>query len=126
MTGSCSSRAPACRPTSSRSTRLNIDDPTEAKAAVIKAIQDNDTAKLKPLSDFWSVGFDAVEMPTGDKADITLGNGAYTVTDFKKDEYITLKARADGLHGWAHAFRGEHHGPLHPRRHGVDHRTAER
>ena len=75
---------------------LKIDDPKEASAAVIKAIQDNDTAKLKPLSDFWSLGFDAVEMPKGDNADITLGNGAYTVTDFKKDEYITLKARTDG------------------------------
>jgi len=75
---------------------LKIDDAKEASAAVIKAIQDNDTAKLKPLSDFWSLGFDAVEMPKGDNADITLGNGAYTVTDFKKDEYITLKARTDG------------------------------
>lgn len=74
---------------------LNIDDPTEAKKAVLDAIQNHDTAKLKPLSDFWSIGFDAVEMPTGDNADIVLGNGAYTVSDFKKDEYITLKARTD-------------------------------
>jgi len=75
---------------------LNIADPKEAKQAVLDAIQKKDTAKLKPLADFWSVGFDAVEMPTGDKADITLGNGAYTVDSFKKDEYITLKARTDG------------------------------
>ncbi|MGC4174562.1 ABC transporter family substrate-binding protein [Demequina sp.] len=74
---------------------LNISDPAEAKKAVLDAIQNKDTAKLKPLADFWSIGFDAVEMPTGDKADITLGNGAYTVTDFKKDEYITLTARTD-------------------------------
>ncbi len=74
---------------------LNIDDPAEAKKAVLDAIQNKDTSKLKPLSDFWSVGFDAVELPTGDKADITLGNGAYTVSEFKKDEYITLKARTD-------------------------------
>jgi len=78
---------------------LNISDPAEAKKAVIEAIQKDDTAKLKPLSDFWSLGFDAVEMPTADKADITLGNGAYTVTDFKKDEYVTLKARSDGYTG---------------------------
>jgi peptide/nickel transport system substrate-binding protein len=74
---------------------LGIDDPAEAKQAVIDAINNKDTSKLKPLSDFWSVGFDAVEMPTGDNADITVGNGAYTVSDFKKDEYITLKARTD-------------------------------
>ena len=75
---------------------LNIDDPEEAKKAVLDAIQNKDAAKLKPLADFWSVGFDAVEMPTGDKADITLGNGAYTVESFVKDEYITLKARTEG------------------------------
>ena len=74
---------------------LKIDDPAEAKKAVLDAIQNRDSAKLKPLADFWSIGFDAVEMPTGEKADITLGNGAYTVADFKKDEYITLKARTD-------------------------------
>ncbi|MES1170903.1 MAG: ABC transporter family substrate-binding protein [Actinomycetota bacterium] len=78
---------------------LNIDDPAEAKTAVLDAIKNKDAAKLKPLADFWSVGFDAVELPTGDKADITIGNGAYTVTDFKKDEYITLKARAEGYTG---------------------------
>lgn len=74
---------------------LKISDPTEAKQAVIDAINNKDAAKLKPLADFWSIGFDAVEMPTGDNADITLGNGAYTVESFKKDEYITLKARTD-------------------------------
>lgn len=74
---------------------LNIDDPAEAKKAVLDAINNKDASKLKPLADFWSIGFDAVEMPTGDKADITLGNGAYTVESFKKDEYITLKARTD-------------------------------
>ena len=75
---------------------LGIDDPTAGKAAIIKAIQDNDTAKLKPISDFWSVGFDATELPTGDRADITVGNGAYTVTKFVESEYITLKARETG------------------------------
>jgi len=75
---------------------LGIDDPTAGKAAIIKAIQDKDTAKLKPISDFWSVGFDATELPTGDRADITVGNGAYTVTKFVESEYITLKARETG------------------------------
>src|SRR6187431_2955842 len=40
---------------------LKIDDPAEAKKAVLDAIQNKDTAKLKPLADFWSLGFDAVE-----------------------------------------------------------------
>lgn len=75
---------------------LKIDDPAEAKQAVIDAIKSDDTSKLKPLADFWSLGFDAVEMPKGDDVDIMVGNGAYTVTNFVKDEYMTLKARTDG------------------------------
>jgi peptide/nickel transport system substrate-binding protein len=74
---------------------LGGDDAAAAKQAVLDAIQNKDAAALKPLADFWSVGFDAVEMPTGDNADITLGNGAYTVESFVKDEYITLKARTE-------------------------------
>jgi len=75
---------------------LNIADAAEAKQAVLDAINNKDTAKLKPLSDFWSLGFDATELPAEADQDITLGNGAYTVTDFVKDQYITLKARTDG------------------------------
>ena len=71
---------------------LSLSDPAEAKAAVIKAIQDGDMTKLKSLADFWNTGFDYTTMPTGDNADVVVGNGAYVVTDFT-DQYITMKAR---------------------------------
>ena len=69
---------------------LGIEDPTEAKAAVIAAIQNNDREDLVALSYFWSAGFDYVSMPEDEG--VMVGNGAYVVTDFT-DQYITLKAR---------------------------------
>lgn len=72
---------------------LGIEDPSEAKAAVIDAIENKDAAALKPLADFWNTGFDYETMP--EDADIVTGNGAYIVTDFT-NEYITLTARGAG------------------------------
>jgi peptide/nickel transport system substrate-binding protein len=63
---------------------------TKAKAAVIKAIQNNDTSVLGPLSKAWSTGYDAPSMPTN-KA-VFLSDGPYTITDLVKDQYVTLTA----------------------------------
>lgn len=73
---------------------LGIADPAEAKKAVIDAINNDDTDALKGLADFWSLGFDYTKMPTGDDADVTVGTGAYVVTDFT-DQFISFKARED-------------------------------
>lgn len=73
---------------------LDIADPSEAKQAVIDAINNKDSEALLPMSEFWSVGFDYTKMPTGDNVDVLVGNGAYVVTDFN-DQFITLKARED-------------------------------
>jgi len=70
---------------------LDIEDAKDAKQAVIDGINNADASVLQPLSVFWSIGFDAVEMPEDES--ILVGNGAYVVTDFVKDEYITLEAR---------------------------------
>jgi len=71
---------------------LGIENPQEAKDAVIAAIQNGDATALKPIADFWNSGFDYVQMPAPEDTDIMLGNGAYDVVDFT-DQYITLKAR---------------------------------
>ena len=42
---------------------LGIEDPAEAKRAIIDAFQNNDAAALKPISDFWNSGFDATSLP---------------------------------------------------------------
>jgi peptide/nickel transport system substrate-binding protein len=71
---------------------LSIEDPQEAKDAVIAAIQEHDAAALKPIADFWNTGFDYVQMPEDDNADVVVGSGAYNVVEFT-DQYITLEAR---------------------------------
>jgi peptide/nickel transport system substrate-binding protein len=63
---------------------------TKAKAAVIKAIQDNDTSVLGPLSKAWTSGYDQPSMPSN-KA-VFLSDGAYTITNLVKDQYVTLTA----------------------------------
>ncbi len=77
---------------------LGISDPQEAKDALVKAIQEKDEAALVKISSFWNTGFDYTKMPS-DK-DLTLSNGAYVMTDFKENEYVTLEKNEK--------FKGEH------------------
>lgn len=69
---------------------LGIEDATEASDAVVKAIQDNDTASLQKIAKVWSTDFNYAELP--DDANLYLSSGAYVMTDFVKDQYVTLKA----------------------------------
>jgi peptide/nickel transport system substrate-binding protein len=62
--------------------------PADAKAAVIKAIQDGDTAVLGPLSKAWSTGYLAASMPT-DK-NVLLSDGPYVISNIVKDQFVTL------------------------------------
>ncbi len=68
---------------------LGIKDPTEAKTAVIKAIQDKDPAALSKIANFWNTGFDYTSLPS-DKG-LYLSFGPYVISDMKKDSYVTLK-----------------------------------
>ena len=70
---------------------LGITDPQKAKDAVVKAITDKDQVALKKIADVWNTSFDYTEMPKDPS--LVVSDGAYVVTDFVKDEYITLKAR---------------------------------
>ncbi len=72
---------------------LGIDDPKEAKDAIIKAIQDKDDASLAKLSAFWNAGFNFTEMP--DDAKLVTASGPYQISDFVADQYITLKANPE-------------------------------
>ena len=51
-------------PRRSASSALGIEDPAEAKQALIDAFQNNDAAALKPIAEFWNTGFDA-DQPAG-------------------------------------------------------------
>ncbi len=65
----------------------------DAKKDFVKAVQDKDFAWLKPVAHSWNVDYKYVDMPT--EAQKTLSNGAYTITDLKKDQYVTLTANPD-------------------------------
>jgi peptide/nickel transport system substrate-binding protein len=68
---------------------LGIQDPSKAKQAVIKAIQDKDAAAMSKIAKVWNSGFDYTSMPT-EKGQY-LSFGPYVISAIKKDSYVTLK-----------------------------------
>lgn len=77
---------------------LEETDAEAATQAVQDAILNNDAATLGPISKVWSNDFNYTELP--DDANLYLANGAYVMTDFVKDQYMTLKAND--------AYKGDH------------------
>ncbi|MGH9132781.1 MAG: ABC transporter substrate-binding protein, partial [Ilumatobacteraceae bacterium] len=72
---------------------LGIEDPAEAKQAIIDAFQNNDAAALKPISEFWNTGFDATSLP--DDPDLYLSAGAYELTSYDEVSQMTFEANPD-------------------------------
>lgn len=72
---------------------LDIDDPQEAKDAVLAALQDKDDATLAPISAFWNSGFNFTEMP--EDTDLVTASGPYIISDFTADQFITLTANPE-------------------------------
>ena len=69
---------------------LGIDDPAEAKQALIDAFQSNDAAALKPISEFWNTGFDATSLP--DDPGLYLSAGPYMLTSYDEVSQMTFEA----------------------------------
>lgn len=67
---------------------LGIDDATAGKKAIIDAFANKDADALSKIANVWNTGFNMNSMPE-DKT-LLLSSGPYEVTEFKKDEYITL------------------------------------
>jgi peptide/nickel transport system substrate-binding protein len=72
---------------------LAIEDPMEAKAALITALQDKDQAKVKPIAEAWNRYFDATSLPAD--PGIYAGYGPYNLVDFTDDGTMTFEARED-------------------------------
>jgi peptide/nickel transport system substrate-binding protein len=70
-----------------------VTDATKAKAAVIKAIQSDDTATLVKLAKVWGSSFNMTSTPTDKK--LLVSNGPYTISKLVKDQYVTLTANKD-------------------------------
>lgn len=72
---------------------LGIEDPTEAKAALIEALQNNDAEAIKPISEFWNTGYDATALPSDEG--IYLSIGPYVLTAYEELSQMTLEANPD-------------------------------
>jgi peptide/nickel transport system substrate-binding protein len=71
---------------------LGIDDPTEAKAALIEALQGS-TEDVKAISESWNRDFDATSLP--DDPGVYAGFGPYNLTSFDDDGTMVFEARED-------------------------------
>ncbi len=69
---------------------LGIDDPAEAKQAVLDAIVSGKRTDLAAISRFWNTGFAVSGMP--DDPGILVSNGPYVVTDIVSDQSVTVTA----------------------------------
>lgn len=67
---------------------LGIEDPMEAKAALIAAFEDEDAAAIKPISEFWNTGFDATSLP--DDPNLYLSAGPYVLTSYEEVSQMTF------------------------------------
>ncbi len=72
---------------------LNISDPQEAKDAFITAVQEKDNAALGKIANFWNTGFNYTSMP--DDELLRLSSGAYEMTEFEENQFMTLEANPD-------------------------------
>jgi peptide/nickel transport system substrate-binding protein len=72
---------------------LGSETGTKAAAKVTAAFKNNDTAALKALGTTWNTKWNVTSMPSDKK--LLVSSGAYTVSDFVKNQYITLTARKD-------------------------------
>jgi peptide/nickel transport system substrate-binding protein len=77
---------------------LGVQDPMEAKAAMIDALQrayddPKDTADVKKVSETYNTYFDATSLP--DDPGIYAGYGPYNLVDFTDDGTMTFEARDD-------------------------------
>ncbi len=68
-------------------------DPAKATDALVAAIDDGTPDALSKIAKSWSNDFNFTSLPT-DKA-LYLSDGAYIISDYVKDQYLTLKANPD-------------------------------
>lgn len=72
---------------------LGIDDPEEAKDALITALEEKDEEALAKVSTFWNTGFDFTSMP--DNPGLVLSNGAFVLSDIRENQFVTLQRNED-------------------------------
>jgi peptide/nickel transport system substrate-binding protein len=74
---------------------LGIEDPIEARDALVEAIQNSDLEALAKISQVWNTDFDFTALPTGEDAELLTSCGAYTMTEYVEGQYMTLQYNPD-------------------------------
>lgn len=72
---------------------LGVEDAEEAAAAVTTAFKDNDTDALAKISETFNNAFNFTSLPEDER--LYLSSGAYTMTEYVENQYLTLTARDD-------------------------------
>lgn len=72
---------------------LGIDDPTEAKKALLDAFENDDTASIKKISTTWNTAFDTTSLPSDEG--LYLSNGPYLLTGYDELSQMTFEANPD-------------------------------
>ncbi|PJI94642.1 ABC transporter family substrate-binding protein [Luteimicrobium subarcticum] len=69
---------------------LGVTDPQQATDQLVKAVQDDDKDALSKIAKSWSDDFNYTSLPSDDN--LYVANGAYKISKFVKDQYVTLVA----------------------------------
>ncbi len=72
---------------------LGLTDAKAANAALVAAFKTKNNTSLAKIANFWNTGFDFTSLPS-DKS-LYLSDGAYLLTDFKANQYMTFTANPD-------------------------------
>lgn len=67
---------------------LGVDDPTEAKAAVVAAFQNKDNAALSKIANVWNQDWNFKSLPSD--PDLLVTSGPYKLTDYVEGQYLTV------------------------------------
>jgi len=69
---------------------LGIEDAEEATDALVAAIEDNTVEDLSKIAKVWSTDWNFASMPSDE--DLLVTSGAYNISEFEQDQFITLTA----------------------------------
>ncbi|GLI28397.1 peptide ABC transporter substrate-binding protein [Agromyces rhizosphaerae] len=70
-----------------------IEDPQEAKDALVEAIQNGDSEWLAPVAEAWEADFQSANTPESEL--VTLSYGPYIVEELVEEDYVTLVANEE-------------------------------
>lgn len=72
---------------------LAITDAQEAKDELLRAINEKDNDALAKIANFWNTGYDYSAYPEDEL--LRLSSGAYLMTAFEENQFMTLEANPD-------------------------------